>query len=441
MDGSPDSVTFQRNRELTVTIVNCLPDHNKGACAMVWGLVSRLRASGLVGKISVISIFRDISHPVAYRHLSERFPDIPIHRSPVFSRAESFGLRAPWVKRKAGTVLHAPYVLGASLEVRVSWMRERLLRREPGARALVNSDLVLNRGGPLFTASGPPPNPTLLSNSWPFLLAREVGVPYAVIGESVGSLGNVWARRFTRSLFAGARLIGIREDLSRKTLTHAGISGERITTMLDNAFWMQPRRSERVDALLRRRGLDGHRFLAVTVRPWPGIGWSYLDELAKAIDLLVPSLFERVALVSNTYNPAGAQRDDRAFTRLLFQRISRKDRVSLIEEDLAPDELASLYGAASLVIGTRLHSVILALVAGAPVVAVSYLGPKTRGTMELLGLSDYVLDMKTFDHRAGAELAEAALTGQADASTRIDQLRCEGDVVLGNLLQEIADDL
>jgi polysaccharide pyruvyl transferase WcaK-like protein len=428
---------------LSVTIVNCPPDHNKGACAIAWGLIERLRASKRVERIAIVSIFKNTSPEVDFRHLTAHYPALAIKRSPILHRGEPVRFNGFWFPdsegRLSSSLLYTPYIAGATLGVRSLRFRERLIRREPGARVLTGSDLILDRGGPFFAAFGPPPNPTLLAVSWPFMFARAARLPYAVMGESVGPLGNSWARSLTKSLLEDARLIGVREDLSREALIDAGLPAGQITTMLDNAFWVKPRRSERVEQLLTERALADRGFLAVTCRPWPNTP-GYIAELARTVDLLVPSRFERAALVANMYDPRGAPYlDDRAATYSLYDHVSCKDRVSVIVEDLAPDELASIYGSASVVIGTRLHSVILGLVGGAPVVAVSYSGPKTRGVMSLLGLSDYVLDMETFDHRAAAELAEHA-TGRQAVGEEIQRLRTHGDALLDELLRQVSEE-
>ena len=48
-----------------------------------------------------------------------------------------------------------------------------------------------------------------------------------------------------------------------------------------------------------------------------------------------------------------------------------------------------------MVIGTRLHSCILALCANTPVLAIKYQGYKTEGVMAAAHLSEYVLDIYT----------------------------------------------
>jgi colanic acid/amylovoran biosynthesis protein len=59
---------------------------------------------------------------------------------------------------------------------------------------------------------------------------------------------------------------------------------------------------------------------------------------------------------------------------------------------LPPDTLQSAYGTVDYFIGTRMHSVILALNAGTPVLAIGYLH-KTRGVLDALMLGDSCLDI------------------------------------------------
>ena len=47
---------------MKVTIVNCYHDSNKGSCAILWGLIRRLRQTGLVKSISLVSMFQK-DHP------------------------------------------------------------------------------------------------------------------------------------------------------------------------------------------------------------------------------------------------------------------------------------------------------------------------------------------------------------------------------------------
>jgi polysaccharide pyruvyl transferase WcaK-like protein len=66
-----------------------------------------------------------------------------------------------------------------------------------------------------------------------------------------------------------------------------------------------------------------------------------------------------------------------------------------MREDLWPEEISFLYGRARALLGTRLHSCILAACAGCPAVAIRYQGFKTEGVMRGLGLSRHVHDINS----------------------------------------------
>jgi len=412
---------------MKVSIVNVAPDHNKGACAIAWGLIERVRATGLATSISAFSTSREPISRENYRHIIRAFPDVRLFPSPIFHRSDGLGLRGVTTRRLADRWLYAPYMLATALSVTLPGNSQRIMTDGDSLHELATSDVILNRGGPFLTALGPPPNPTLLSFLWPFIFARKTGIPYGLVGESVGPLANRWARGLVRRASMGAGLLAVREEFSRHVLESAGVPGDRISTMPDNAFWVKPRRSGGLKRLLVGHGLSDGRFLVVTARPWPYGSERYLPELARTIDSLVPSVLERAVLVPHSYHPREPNRDDRGITRQLLQLTRKRDSIVLVGEDLAPDELAGLYQGAGLVIGTRLHSVILALAAGSSVLAIAYLGQKTLGVMRMFGLEGYSLHMSNFTFAKAARLAEKALVEQRSPTQRITDLRNRGD--------------
>jgi polysaccharide pyruvyl transferase WcaK-like protein len=423
---------------LKVCVVNCAPDHNKGVAAIVWGLINRLRASGLVAEVAVLSSERSPA-PGDHRFVAAAFPDVRVLPSPVERVPEPRLTRAgePKVRQATGELARAARVTGKSLGLLVSPVRNRLRRDDESVRVLAGSDLVLTRGGAFIAAAGPPPNPTLQLAYWPLLFARQEGVSYGITGEGIGALDSRWARWLTRAVLRDAALVGVRDELSRKILLDAGLRPDAVVTMLDNAFWVEPGGKERVEAILGREGLAGSRFLAVTCRPWKR-SQKYLGELAAAIDrTLEEGDFDRVALVPNALHPEGLDPDDRAETRSLLGLLERRDRAVVIDDDLGPDELVSFYGAASLVVGTRLHSTILALVGGTPVVAVSY-QPKAQGVFGLVGLGESVLPIGSLERGQTVGVMRRALEGQHHVPPRIAELRREGDLVLEATLRRVA---
>jgi len=73
-------------------------------------------------------------------------------------------------------------------------------------------------------------------------------------------------------------------------------------------------------------------------------------------------------------------------------------------------ELREHFRSVSVVVGTRLHSCIVAMLAGTPAIGLAY-QPKSLGTFRLLNLEEYCLDVESFEADRVAQLA-ADLAGQ-----------------------------
>jgi colanic acid/amylovoran biosynthesis protein len=420
-----------------ITVVNGYHDSNKGSCAIAWGLFRRLERTGMVDSLSLVSMLREDSplYESGFRHLRKRFTKVDFYGSPVTGwtdymerhkrQGPSFLLQWFWslMMMRQVLALNSPSAV------------KNMLSQEPALKAIQHSDLIVERGGPFFAASRNPINPSLYFYAWPLLFAKRNNIPFGFAPESVGPVSNPFARNFVKDLFKDALFITVRENISRTTLMECGVEEQRIRTMLDSAFWVEPQATPRLSEILGKYGLRQNEFLVVVCRQWKDREqWRYHRELAAAIDLLVPRAFPKVALVLNAYGPMGGPDDSQA-ARQLFEMVKRKEKTVLVEEDLAPDELAALYGQARLVIGTRLHSVILSLTGGTPVLAVSYGGPKTRGIMQLIGLEKYVIDMNKADCDTVVELAGSAMDGQEAVLKQIPLLRQRDDQMLRSLLE------
>ena len=101
-----------------------------------------------------------------------------------------------------------------------------------------------------------------------------------------------------------------------------------------------------------------------------------------------------VLLFPQVCGPSQAE-DDRLPSRRIAGRLQAAGVTALaIDGPWTPDDLQCAYGQMDLFAGTRLHSNIFALTAGTPVVAIAYYY-KTYGVMQTVGLSEWVLDIRT----------------------------------------------
>jgi polysaccharide pyruvyl transferase WcaK-like protein len=314
--------------------------------------------------------------------------------------------------------------------------RDRACLHE-GLREIVTSDLVIDRGGPFFAANNRVVNLSLYSFAHPLLVARKFGVPFGFAPGSTGPFASNWSKRFVQKLFGEANFIMVRDDTSKAQLAACGVRPEEISVTLDSAFWVEPNLSARVEQAMAAHGLEPGEFLAVTTRSWYAEQQQrYHRELAETIDALVPTYFRKVVLVSNMVDPTGSMHDDMPATVELYKLIQNKKYVSILGEDFGPHELVGFYGQAKLVLGTRLHSVIMALAAGTPVVAVSYVDHKTHGVMQLVDLHRYTMDLDSFSKEEAISLVLSALTMRDEIGGRIRGLRAKGDTIFGALMNQ-----
>jgi polysaccharide pyruvyl transferase WcaK-like protein len=320
----------------------------------------------------------------------------------------------------------------------------KLLTRKKGLsdqaiREIITSDLVLDRGGPFFAGNSSFFNASLYKSAYPLLIARKFGVPFGFAPGTFGPFASRWARQFVQKLIYDAVFVMARDLISKNELTDCCVSPDRIIFSLDSAFWVEAYLSPRIRRVMDLHGLEPGQFLTVTTRSWYADRLNrYHQELAATIDDLVPFYFKKVVLISNMVDPENQLVDDRQATEDLYRSIKKKEFVTVLNDDFAPNELVGLYGQARLTLGTRLHSVIMALAAGTPVIAISYVGHKTTGIMQAIGLREYVTELETFKRDAIIPLIISGLSMRDRIKSRVEQLRQQGDVCFRTALQTLA---
>lgn len=221
----------------------------------------------------------------------------------------------------------------------------------------------------------------------PFFFRRDI----VVLGQSIGPIEGKFANWLARLALSRAKVIYSREEVTSQYLTH-NLKLVNVDRIPDLAFYYASRQIEdNKDKVSNRVG--------VTV-----VNWSfpesdnktdklkrYSDSIVNTVAYLIDDCGYEVDLIPQvTVKHHGSSDLD------LIEKISKRvnsGNVNVIREDLSPQEMVDLYASYKFIIGTRLHSCILALCAGTPVIAIKYQGYKTQGIMAEVGLEDYVLDI------------------------------------------------
>lgn len=384
---------------MKITLVNGWHDDNKGDGGIVAGTIGLIKHVCPSARLSLVSTL-DEHHPgwpTAHRHLLEEFPDLEVFpsvfpRHPARGTRQSFAGSAAWGARML-------FAFGGLAMRRAT---------SPAAKAIASADLVVSKGGHFFYSrtSGARDLAHLLKHLYPLIVASRARVPFALVAQSLGPFDSAAGAGMARAILGRAAALWVREEISADVVRRIGIDSRNLDVVPDAAFWLQPHRTARVERLLAEKRRTGGRCWVISVRRWPTTGPAaeveaqnrrYLTQVEQVIRRsLGTSMTDEIIIVAHALGPLSFE-DDRVPSRDLYARVADlHDRVSLIEDDLRPSELAALYGAADLLIGTRFHSVILSFAGGTPAIAISYFGPKADGIMAMMGMRDLCLNIDNF---------------------------------------------
>lgn len=304
-----------------------------------------------------------------------------------------------------------------------------------GLTAVLASDAVVMCGGGYLYSARRRVNLTLVHVALTSAVVRVSGTRMAMMPQSIGPLRRPLDRFLVRVALGGVPVVVVRDAESARALASMGVR-RRPLVLPDVAFALADGVGRRPDPDDRdgRRG----RFVMVCMdwtwaRPVDGGAMDrYLDRLADMAGLLVE---DGDVLATGMSSVASHDQDDFAVAAELSRRCARRGiSVTLAPMDSYVGTMAALRDA-TVVIGTRLHSCILAMAQGTPAIALGY-QPKSRGTYELLRLIDLCFDVEAFDPGKVAALAREVAARRKQWEQRV---REETDTAAMRLRAAVTD--
>jgi polysaccharide pyruvyl transferase WcaK-like protein len=242
--------------------------------------------------------------------------------------------------------------------------------------------------------------------------AQRQHKPAAVFGVGVDQLLTRLGTAFCKQALQRAQMRVLRDAGSLDALRAMGLQADT-DVCPDPAFHLLPPPAHAASG----------RFAVISPiarNAWPGGSEpyeAYLAALAAAADHLQRQSVEVRFVCSQT-------RMDPPIIDRVKERMQGDAAATRVMDARTVDEYMHEVVDALVVVGSRLHAVILALVAGAPVVAVSYARKVQRQVLDI-GLGDYLLDMQ--DVRADDLLA------------RIDRALLEQDALRAHIRRRTAE--
>lgn len=233
--------------------------------------------------------------------------------------------------------------------------------------------------------------------------ARHSHTPVVLFSQSIGPFAARAAVRLAGHELRKADLVIARDQQSLEACRRMGV--QRPLLRDDVALSIVPVNGEDWPMPL------GQRVLGVTVLgELPGVGSSkwhrYRRALRDGIVDAVRASGHAVAVISHV-TAHGGDTDEPVSRDLVADLRAAGCTAEFVDLGTSSDETVSgFYGQLDVLVASRLHSGILALCAGVPVIGIGYL-PKTRGVLSRLRLEHRVIDV--------SRLSAAALAGQLAA--------------------------
>ena len=235
-------------------------------------------------------------------------------------------------------------------------------------------------------------------------MAAIFGKPCALFAVGVGPLTTEAGRALTRAAADQAQAITVRDAHSQALLASLGIQVGRVHVAADPAFRLRPASPDRAEAILRAAGLDlaARPRMGLALRPWDVAvkpeEWE--EQVARAADAFLREQGGTAVFVP-FHGLSGALQDDAAVAQRVRARMAEAARAVVVDGSHTPAEKAALIGSCDVVLGMRLHSLVFAITAAVPAVALAY-DPKVESVMREAGLPDQVLAL---DHVTADGLA------------------------------------
>ncbi|MGD6875877.1 polysaccharide pyruvyl transferase family protein [Bacillus infantis] len=265
------------------------------------------------------------------------------------------------------------------------------------------------------------------------LMGKLSGSKVIIYGVGAGPISTKAGKFLIKRMIGLAHSVSVRDEDSKKLLSEIGIN-RPVEIVADPAFMLG-------NGIARDRS-ENIQSVGVTAVPyyskeyWPEYNEekyrSYINGMAKNLDTLIRNRRIKVTFFSTKYP------QDVKATEDIVSLMEQKSSVSVLGDNLAPKEIVSICAQQDIIIGTRLHSLILASAVQTPVIGVGY-HKKVHNFLKKIGQEKYyieigqlenteVIDRLVADYGTDWQNEQVRMTSisewqQSEAEKGIDQIR------------------
>ena len=213
------------------------------------------------------------------------------------------------------------------------------------------------------------------------LMAHQSNTPYIIYGCGAGPLDTISGKISIRLMCRYAKSISVRDPDSKKLLQKIGVKKE-IDIIGDPAFTLKKVRDVYADKP-KKIGVSAVPYYNANYWPEGDIKKYdvYITGMAKNLDHVIAEQNVDITFFATKFP------QDVTVTKDIQKKMKHHERTTIIDENLLPERIIEITSELDIIIGTRLHSLILATNSETPIIAISY-HTKVQDFMSLVGASD-----------------------------------------------------
>lgn len=236
-----------------------------------------------------------------------------------------------------------------------------------------HSDLFISGGGGLFQdVTGLGSVPYYGGLLW---MAQRLGVPNMVLGQGLGPLRMAPNRWLVKQFLRHCDALCVRDPDSMEMLEKMGLPQRHLMT--DPVLALRPIHYAQAKEILYAEGLDPNRpIIGVSVRPWASWFEKQLKAFTAVLAQFAARLHAQILLIPFQPSSDTWMCQEVAYS-LLCRPASYVPPVTVLKGQYGPMAMQGLIGRLDLMVGMRLHSLIMAASQAVPAVGLVY-DPKVR---------------------------------------------------------------